>query len=586
MAAGDPVTPPLPPGFQLDETPPLPAGFQRDGEEASPPEPSFRQQATRAAGLSARSVGPRAAAAGAGAAMGAPIAGVGAIPGAIAGLSAFELVNLLDKVAGTNFLEKALDSLGLPKPETGTEKLVEGTVESMGGMGGLMAGAKTALQTAKGPITRGLAEDLTKAPIMGQMSAGAAGAAGEATRQAGGDPAEQMLASGGAAAVAPVGAGLAQGVARAGKNTIQDIIAAIRASGPNSNPEAVKRLESQAIDTLAKGQVPEVADALRSATTYMKGARPTVGEALTEYNMKHPYKQIGGAIIKIQDQLSGARGIEDVLPSAAAKVESNVKSYLAKLDVDTTKLRNQAFEDVKLLGGKPTGVPALQDARMLAAHPEFAGHPAVRATMKSLMKELQMGMDKEGYIDPHRLYAIRQTLNETMTKEAAKAGSSPNHEVARKALKLVKTNIDNAMESAGATGWKEYLQMFSHGMAKAEAHATRDTAMGKIVGATATTTPGELVRGELPHIPTLLHRPTMFANFMLRLVSEGATEPVARQLALDMTDPTKFRALLLRPKGQPIRVEMNKVLMQAAVLSSLVKKHQADEDAKAKWVPE
>src|SRR3990167_2784255 len=442
--------------------------------EEAPSEPSFGQQAKRAAGLSARQVGPRAAAAAAGAAMGAPLAGVGAIPGALAGLTAFELVNLLDKVAGTNFLEKALTAAGLPTAETDTEKLVEGTTEAMSGMGGMTAGAKTVLRTAKGPVTRGLAEDLTQAPVMGQIAAGAAGAAGEATRQSGGDPVEQLLASGGAAAVAPVGTSLAQGVAKVGKNTIQDIIAAIRASGSNPNPEAVRRLESQAIDTLAKGQEGEVAAALRGA------------------------------------------------------------------------------------------------------HPEFAGHPAVRATMKDVMKELQMGMDKEGYIDPHRLYSIRQTLNETMTKEAAKAGMSPNHEVARKALKLVKTNLDNAMVGAGAAGWKEYLQMFSKGMAKVEAHEARATAMNKIVGETATTTPGELVRGELPHIPTLLHRPTMFANFMLRLVSEGATEPVARQLALDMTDPKKFRALLLRPKGQPIRVEMNKVLMQAAILSSLVKKHQKD----------
>src|SRR3990167_6712478 len=134
--------------------------------EEAPSEPSFGQQAKRAAGLSARQVGPRAAAAAAGAAMGAPLAG----------LTAFELVNLLDKVAGTNFLEKALTAAGLPTAETDTEKLVEGTTEAMSGMGGMTAGAKTVLRTAKGPVTRGLAEDLTQAPVMGQIAAGAAGA--------------------------------------------------------------------------------------------------------------------------------------------------------------------------------------------------------------------------------------------------------------------------------------------------------------------------------------------------------------------------------------------------------------------------
>src|SRR3990167_4270365 len=127
MAADDSVTPPLPPGFQMDEAPPLPPGFELDEAEG----PSFGQQAKRAAGLSARQVGPRAAAAGLGAVMGAPLAGVGAIPGALAGLTAFELVNLLDKVAGTNFLEKALTAAGLPTAETDTEKLVEGTTEAM-----------------------------------------------------------------------------------------------------------------------------------------------------------------------------------------------------------------------------------------------------------------------------------------------------------------------------------------------------------------------------------------------------------------------------------------------------------------------
>jgi hypothetical protein len=107
----------------------------------------------RGAGLATRSIAPIVAGGAAGAAMGAPLMGVGAIPGAIAGATAAAFAEPLSNAAvsaynyftgnnqptPTQAMEQGMSQLGLPQPETASERLasvaLRSGVDAMSGVG-------------------------------------------------------------------------------------------------------------------------------------------------------------------------------------------------------------------------------------------------------------------------------------------------------------------------------------------------------------------------------------------------------------------------------------------------------------------
>lgn len=133
----------------------------------------------RSLGLAARAVAPIGAGMAAGAAMGAPIGGVGAIPGALAGgaaaafgMPAADLATAAwNRLTGSTApvpsqaVEDLLTRAGLPQPETGSERIIQGAtragLEAATGAGavGRLAGA-----LAPGSAAQGVAQTLAAAP--------------------------------------------------------------------------------------------------------------------------------------------------------------------------------------------------------------------------------------------------------------------------------------------------------------------------------------------------------------------------------------------------------------------------------------
>ena len=95
---------------------------------------------SRGIGLVGRAVAPYVAAGGAGALAGLPFAGVGAIPGAVAGVGAYGLSQLADAVTmggeGQQAVERGLTAIGLPEPQTGPERVGVAGIRGVIGAGG------------------------------------------------------------------------------------------------------------------------------------------------------------------------------------------------------------------------------------------------------------------------------------------------------------------------------------------------------------------------------------------------------------------------------------------------------------------
>lgn len=120
--------------------------------------------------------------------------------GNLVGLAADPIGGVINAATGSklqtarSLADSAADYLGLPKPETATERVVGDVTELMATGGGMAGTAAKAANTVQGG-TRTALQALATNPMQQTVSAGASGAAGGYTRETGGNDAAQFLAS-------------------------------------------------------------------------------------------------------------------------------------------------------------------------------------------------------------------------------------------------------------------------------------------------------------------------------------------------------------------------------------------------------
>jgi hypothetical protein len=145
-----------------------------------------------AGGKALRAVGPYAAAGAAGAAAGAPLMGVGAIPGAIAGMTAYGLgstaADLMTGGQASQGVENLMTRAGLPEYDTALERMASSGVRgALGGFSGAQSAA--ALQAARGTVpqttTQRIIDIMAQSPGAQTAGAGIAGVSAQGAREVG-----------------------------------------------------------------------------------------------------------------------------------------------------------------------------------------------------------------------------------------------------------------------------------------------------------------------------------------------------------------------------------------------------------------
>lgn len=206
----------------------------------------------------------------------------------VAGIAANPLAATFNAALGTNFprtrdaVAPILDRIGLPKPETATERVVGDASRILASGGGMVKGAQTAGQVAPAVA------QLAARPGLQAASAVGSGLAGGYTRETGGDPTSQFIMSvlGGVAAPGAVAG------ANAGANRVRGLVDSLRdvkppqvniqitnaieqaGYNPKSIPKSVMNLlESDAAAALRLGNLSP--DAMRRLVDYrLVGATP------------------------------------------------------------------------------------------------------------------------------------------------------------------------------------------------------------------------------------------------------------------------------------------------------------------------
>jgi hypothetical protein len=127
---------------------------------------------------------------------------------------------------------------------------------------------------------------------------------------------------------------------------------------------------------------------------------------------------------------------------------------------DTARDMEDVVADLAAEGMQPLTVgPIVQQLRSMAAQPATRADKLQKRALVTLADDLQGLADANGVIDARDLYQIRKTgLNDIVdTLLSGQQPGSGTKERTASLLTSAREMIDNAIESAGGVGWKDYL---------------------------------------------------------------------------------------------------------------------------------
>jgi hypothetical protein len=353
-------------------------------------------------------------------------------------------------------LQNLLDYIGLPKPQSAQERVVQDITSGLAGVAGPAAVAGRMAPAAKEFFT-------TNLPAQVGSAAGAAGLSGYAREEDAG-PMGQLLASlaGGAA-----GAGGMVGSTKQMREA--NIPAVMRTAQEFVRPlteEGREVITGKVLRSLARE--PETAiENIAAFRPTVPGYQPTTAQASRDIGLiaaETPIKGLatGGPFEAQQLQANQARlAIVDRM----AKDEEALKQAIAKRDEVTAPLREQAF------AASTVSPETFQSAVSLTVNKTIddilASDVGARGTVK---KAMQWAKDQlaEG-TTPQRMYEVRKDLRDAAQGLLDKEGSA--YSLAKGQLEQVIRSVDDAIDAA-APGYKAYLDKYaasSRGIEKLEA---------------------------------------------------------------------------------------------------------------------
>ena len=448
----------FPDGMTQDEM----AYALRQLPEKYPGTPSMADQLLRQAGLTARAVGPVAAGALAGGALGGPPgAAVGALGVGLGQMVGDPLVGLYNRAMGTNVptpsqsMESLMTKAGLPEPTSSTERVVQditrsgasatGFARGAGQMGATMLAGRQMAGKPAG-ISPEVLKLLGQYPAQQVSGAALAGGAGGMLREGDVGTAGQMAGSMAAGMVAPGGPKLplTQRIVGAPKTLVQpfteegrQVIIGSVLNKLATNPQAAQARLADAAP-LVPGVKPTTAGiaydpGLAAAETSIRGldvAGSQFGQRLSENQQ---------ALLDAYRRLSGGPGS---IPRAEAKRASI-----------TGPMRTDAFDN-----RAPVSVDAIEAQIQSTLADPAKQRTQVISAMQEVRNLIKARTAPDGTIDPVALYSVRKDISDIMSGKLQ--GEKANLRLARGELADLMPVIDNVIES-GAPGFNSYMSKYA-----------------------------------------------------------------------------------------------------------------------------
>ncbi len=139
--------------------------------------------------------------------------------------------------------------------------------------------------------------------------------------------------------------------------------------------------------------------------------------------------------------------------------------------IDPVRFAAQATGAEKALrsvGIKPLeGAPLAQRIAAVAENPQFAANDLIEGSVKQIADDINKWTGSGGVIDVNALEGIRKnSVTAAIAKLRPGMDATSQRNAAAGVLSRVKPMIDDAIETAGGTGWRDYLTTHAKGMQK------------------------------------------------------------------------------------------------------------------------
>lgn len=405
-----------------EEAPGISVSYPTD-QPAPPPDRTIPQELSRQAGLTAR----------------AGVTGLTSIP-----MMAGDALNaLINSIAGTNLppatqsLQSLMTNLGVPTPETKTERISGDVASAMAGIPGLGLTAQALAPQYAGPLLQNIGLQATGA--MGGTTAASVG------REEGLSPLAQLGLAGVAGTVVPTAGSMAASrVGTAAKEVVRPFTQAGR-----------EKIAGEVLRGLAAE--PDVA--MLQAGKYqpvLPGYQPTTAQATRDVGLiaaETPIRALD-TTGRFAQQAAQANQVRMAILDRMAKSADDVAAAEAKRAAVTAPMREQAF------AGSTVTPETFQSAVTLSVSKTIddilASDAGARGTVVDTMnwaqKQLQRGTT------PRRLYEVRKDLRDASQGKLDRQGSA--YSLAKGELESVIRSIDDVIE-ASAPGYKEYMSKYS-----------------------------------------------------------------------------------------------------------------------------
>lgn len=256
----------------------------------------------------------------------------------------------------------------------------------------------------------------------------------------------------------------------------------------------------------------EVIDALNRSREPVPGYQPTVSEAVGKVPAGSPLI----AHQKITAETSGGPSAEfgqRILDQRAA-----LKAAEEARGIATAPMREAAVTAANAGGVKSGSVTAGIDKTL--GKPGIRASDVVGKTLNAVKAKIAEFTDDAGVIKAEDLYTIRMEIGNTI-KTYSKETANWDKRLVSGLERSVQKSIDDAIEAAGGTGWKDYMREFatrskSMELAKEAVKAAAKPAQRTNLGGGV-----NVVEESRLHLPQMLSRPMMIANAIMKRVGSG-----------------------------------------------------------------
>lgn len=258
--------------------------------------------------------------------------------------------------------------------------------------------------------------------------------------------------------------------------------------------------------------VEAVRERLQAAKQLVPGSRPTAAEAVAGLPEGSPILAHQQITSKTPGGISAQFGERTIKQEGARKIAAKTR------DVLTAEARERALVAANQGGVKANEI--IKDIARMETTPGWRTSDVVQKTLSEVREKIAAIKDQKWRVDANDLYTIRKELG-NMIQKHSKDSASWDKKLSAMLQNRIQDSIDNAIEKAGGTGWKSYLADYSSRSQAIAEDIGRKKLSLKPPQRTQLRGGVDVTQEITPHLPQMLSRPMMLANFIANKIGRG-----------------------------------------------------------------